>query len=88
MATEDDLEHTLNPFYIMDREVFMQAQDPTVSFTELLLGEAESGFCLDHEALAGSYVPVDPTAAAVGGLGGARGASFDPRALVANALLS
>ena len=72
MATEDDLEHTLNPFYIMDRGVFMQAQNITVFFTKLLLGIAElgaQGFCW-------SYVPVDPTAAAVGGLGAARGASF------------
>ena len=36
MATADDLEHTLNPFYIAHKELFMRAQDPMVSFTELL----------------------------------------------------
>ena len=85
MATADELEHTLNPFYIMDKDIFMQAQDPTVSFTELLLASEGSGFSLDHEALAESYRPVDPTAAAIGGLGPAAGAAFDVQALVANA---
>ena len=86
MATADDLEHTLNPFYIMDRETFLRAQDPTVSFTELLLGDAGSGFCLDHESLSQSYLPVDPTCTPMGGLGAAAGAAFDTQALVANAL--
>ena len=85
MATADELEYTLNPFYIMDRDIFMQAQDPTVSFTELLLGNEASGFSLDHEALSESYRPVDPTAAPMGGLGAAAGASFDVQALIANA---
>ncbi|CAK0733669.1 hypothetical protein CVIRNUC_000313 [Coccomyxa viridis] len=86
MAKADELEHTLNPFYIMDKDIFMQAQDPTVSFTELLLGSEGSGFSLDHEALAESYRPVDPTAAAIEGLGPAAGAAFDVQALVANAM--
>jgi hypothetical protein len=51
MATGDDLEHALSPFCIADKEFFMRAQDPTVSFTELLLGDARSGFSLDHQAL-------------------------------------
>jgi hypothetical protein len=54
MATGDDLEHTLNPFHIADKELFMRAQDPTVSFTELLLGDARSGFSLEHQALSES----------------------------------
>ena len=87
MATADDLEHTLNPFYIADRELFMRAQDPTVSFTELLLGDAASGFSLDDQVLSESYVPVDPSSAPMGGLGAAVGTSFDPQALVSNVLL-
>jgi hypothetical protein len=87
MATGDDLEHTLNPFYIADRELFMRAQDPTVSFTELLLGDAASGFSLDDQVLSESYVPVDPSSAPMGGLGAAVGTSFDPQALVSNVLL-
>ena len=34
LATADDLVHTLNPFYIADKELFKHAQDPTVSFAE------------------------------------------------------
>ena len=82
----DDLEHTLNPFYIMDKETFLQAQDLTISFTELLLGDAESGSSLDHESLSQLYVPVDSTSASMGGLGAAAGATFGTQALVANAL--
>ena len=87
MATGDDLEHTLNSFYIADKELFIGAQDPTVSITELLLGEAGSGFLLDHQALSESYVPVYPTSVPMGGLGAAAGGSFDAEALVTNALL-
>jgi hypothetical protein len=87
MATGDDLEHTLNPFYIADKELFMRAQDPTVSFTELLLGDERSGFSLDHQALSESYVPVDPSSVPMGGLGAATGSSFNAEALVTNALL-
>jgi hypothetical protein len=86
MATTDDLEHTLNPFYIADKELFMRAQDPTVSFTELLLGDAESGFSLDNQVLSESYVPVDPSSVPMGGLGAAAGSSFNAEALVTNAL--
>ena len=155
MATTDNLTHTLNPIYIMDRDrfrrervsishlanhtglmqvlpghpladpkrcvstcaektqkrqgltssqrtqrnpgqqlstmrgarVFMRAQDPSASFMELLLGDDESGFSLDHEVLSESYVPVHPTSVPMGGLGAAAGVSYDPHALVINALL-
>ena len=86
MATADDLEHTLNPFYIADKELFMRAQDPTVSFTELLLGDAATGFSLEDPVLSEAYVPADPSSVPMGGLGAAVGASFDPYALVSSAL--
>ena len=86
MATTDELEYTLNHFYIADRELFMRAQDPTVSFTELLLGDAKTGFSLDLQVLSESYVPVDPSSMPMGGLGAAAGVSFNAEALVTNAL--
>ena len=55
----------------------MRAQDPSVSFTELLLGDEESGFALDHQVLSESYVPQDPISMPMGGLGAAAGASFE-----------
>ena len=61
----------------------MRAQDPTVSFTELLLGEAGSG----PRFLPESYVPVDPSSVPMGGLGAAAGGSLDAEALMTNALL-
>ncbi len=88
MTTAGELVHTLNHFYIADKELFMRAQDPTVSFTELLLGDAATGFSLDHEALSQSYEPVDPTNVPMGGLGAAAGDSFDVQSLVRNALRS
>ena len=86
LATTDDLEHTLNPFYIMDKDLFMRAQDPSVSFTDLLMGDEESGFALDHQVLSESYVPQDPISMPMGGLGAAAGASFDVQALVTSVL--
>lgn len=63
------------------------AQDPTVSSTELLLGNAGSGCSLDEQVPSESYVPVDPSSVSTGGLEAAAGDSFDAQALVTNALL-
>ena len=86
LATGDDLEHMLNPFYVADAELFKRAQDPSVSFMELLMGDEATGFSLDHEVLEESYVPVDAINVPMGGLGGAAGASFSARDLVASLL--
>ena len=87
MAGPGELEYTLNHFYIADRELFMRAQDPAVSLTELLLGDAGSGFSLDHQVLSEAYVPVDPSTVPMGGLGATAGGLFNAEALITNALL-
>ncbi len=64
----------------------MRAQDPTVSFIELRLGDAANGFSLEDPVLSEAYVPTDPSSVPMGGLGVAVGVSFDPYALVSSAL--
>ena len=88
MMTAGELAHTLNHFYIADKETFMAAQDHTVSFTELLLEDAATGFSLNHQALSESYVPVDPASVSMGGLGAAAGDAFDVQAIIRSALMS
>ena len=57
IPTDKDLDRTLNPFYVADKELY-EAAHKAISFTELLLGNPGQGFALDHDALAASYVPV------------------------------
>jgi hypothetical protein len=75
-------------FYVADKELYEAAHNPAIWFTELLLGDPEQGFALDHDALAASYVPVDPVRVQMGVLGSFGGAAFDAEALVASMLPS
>lgn len=47
----------------------MRAQNPTVPFTELLLGDAATGFSLEDPVLSETYVSTDPSSVPMGGLG-------------------
>ena len=86
LPTDENLYRTLDPFYVADKALYEAAHNPGISFTELLLGNAEQGFALDHDALTASYVPVDPVSDQMGILGSSRGAAFDADALVARVL--
>ena len=66
LPTDDNLDRTLNPSYVADKQLYEAAQNPGISFTELLLGDPEQGFAVDHAALAVGYVPVEPVSAQVG----------------------
>ena len=80
--------HYSTPALLLVQELYEAAQDPNISFTELLLGDPEQGFALDDDVLAANYVPVDHVSVPIGVLGtSAAGATaFDPLALVANYL--
>jgi hypothetical protein len=86
IPTDDNLDRTLDPFYVLDKELYEAAQDPNISFTELLLGDPEQGFALDDNVLAADYVPVDHVSVPIGVLGTSGATAFDPAALVASML--
>ena len=82
LSTDENLDRTLDPFYVADKGFYEAAHNPDISLTELLLGDPEQGFALDHAALAPSYVPVDPVSVLMGVLGSFGGRAFDAEALV------
>ncbi len=82
LPTDENLDRTLDPFYVADKGLYEAAHNPDISFTELLLGDPEQGSALDHAALAPSYVPVDPVGVLMGVLGSFGGRAFDAEALV------
>ena len=83
IPTDENLDRTLDPFYVLDKELYEAARDPNISFTELLLGDPEQGFALDADVLAANYVPLDHVSVPIGVLGtsAAGAAPFDVSAL-------
>lgn len=63
MTPREELDHILNLSYQMDTGLCVAAQDPSISFTALVLGDPESGFALDRATHNANYVPVEPTTA-------------------------
>lgn len=88
IPTDENLDRTLDPFYVADRALYEAAHNPNISFTELLLGDPEQGFALNHDALAANYVPVDPVGVQMGMLGSFGGNAFDVDALVTSMISS
>ena len=71
-----------------DKQLYEAAQNPGISFTELLLGDPEQGFAVDHAALAVGYVPDELVSAQVRILGSFSGAAYDPETLMARMMSS
>ena len=86
--TDEDLDRTLDPIYVTDKVLYEAAHNPNILFKELLLGDAEQGFALDHNALAASYVPVHSVGVLMGVLCSFTDAARDDEALVASMVSS
>lgn len=72
----------LERFFQADREV-LDARETPVSFMELLLGDPQNGFRLDHVALEASYTPQSAAPPQLGALGAFQTPGFSAEQLVA-----